>query len=329
MRRDGDLPVFVQGAGRLKLALQASLSPASLRCKHPGALLDTLKHWSDSYLRNSVPAFGHRQSLAELGYVNSPLGVASAEQLTAVAQVAGLFTEEGVTQLRRACYQLEAGSTTSDWIISNRTRAATESSTLIREMMGSRAFLLAVSQIAGVPLVPHPFLRARSQVNYFYPRQAPEDKAQIGMWHTDGTSFVLNILLSDPGEYEGGEFVFFDQRNELFDVSNLDGHVCTSVVRASGDAVYLYGSRVFHGVRPVTAGRRMSLVLSFHCPYSSVDVNKFWHLASDDGVLRTIRPWFQLRRDLALPADEQYRRLGIEPITFTELAIFRGNNDVA
>lgn len=322
MRQESELPVFAQGVGRLKQALHASLSPATTRCKHPGALLDTLQPWSDSYLQQDYCARDKRHSLARLGYAASPLpGVASVDQLTAAAQVSGLFTEQGVAQLRRACYQLEAGSTGSDWIISNRTRGATQYSTLIREMMGSRGFLLAVSRIAGVPLVPHPFLRARSQVNYFYARQTLDAKAQIGMWHTDGTSFVLNILLSDPGEYEGGEFVYFEGPIDRFDVDNLGDRLRTSTVKACGDAVYIYGSQVFHGVRPLTSGRRMSLVLSFHCPYSQVDVNKFWHLASDDGVLTTVRPWFQLQRDLAVPAHEQYRRLGIEPITFADLAL--------
>ncbi|XVO88959.1 2OG-Fe(II) oxygenase family protein [Pseudomonas palleroniana] len=319
MKRQIELPVFAQGAGRLKSALQASLVPAS-RCKHPGALLDTLQHWNDSYLRSDGPCLSGYRSLASLGYTASPLVISQPEQMTAVAQVSGLFNEQGITQLRRACYQLEAGSTTSDWIISNRTRAATQSSTLIREMMNSRAFLLAVSRIAGVPLVPHPFLRARSQVNYFYPPQGEHDRAQIGMWHTDGTSFVLNILLSEPGEYEGGEFVYFDGPVERFDIGDLNERVRTCSGNTSGDAVYIYGSRVFHGVRPLTKGRRMSLVLSFHCPYSKEDVNKFWHLASDDGVLTTIRPWFQLKRDLTLAPFDQYQRLGVVPITFADLA---------
>lgn len=320
MKRHSELPVFAQGSARLWSALQASLSPAS-RCKHPGALLDTLQPWRDSYLRTDGLCVGNHRSLADLGYSTSPLTVSTPEQLTALAHVDGLFNEQGITQLRRACYQLEAGSSTSAWIISNRTRAATESSTLIREMMSSRAFLLAVSRIAGVPLVPHPFVRARSQVNYFYPPEAQDDRAQIGMWHTDGTSFVLNIVLSDPSEYDGGAFVYFEGPAERFDVNEPDQCVRTCPVSASGEAVYIYGSRVFHGVRPLTRGRRMSLVLSFHCPYSQQDVNKFWHLASDDGVLRTLRPWFQLQRDLARPADEQYRRLGIEPITFADLAL--------
>ncbi|NVZ68434.1 2OG-Fe(II) oxygenase [Pseudomonas costantinii] len=318
MKEQRELPVFAQGVGRLKSALQASLSPAS-RCKHPGALLDSMQHWSDSYLQNDGLCLAGYRSLADLGYATSPLDISTPEQLTALTQVSGLFSEQGVIELRRVCYQMEAGSSTSDWIISNRTRAATQSSTLIREMMNSRAFLLSVSRIAGVPLVPHPFLRARSQVNYFYPPQAQCEKAQVGMWHTDGTSFVLNILLSQPSEYDGGEFVYFEGPTGEFDVDDLEGRVRTCSVKSSGNAVYIYGSQVFHGVRPLTRGRRMSLVLSFHCPYSKEDVNKFWHLASDDGVLRTIRPWFRLQRDLARPACDQYQRLGIDPITFADL----------
>ncbi|MFW0757491.1 2OG-Fe(II) oxygenase family protein [Pseudomonas sp. H11T01] len=327
MAREGDLPVFAQGLERIKLALRASCLPASRR-KRPEAFLDTLHEWNDSYLSSASPVAGYAKSLTEFGYATSPIHVASPDQLTAVAEVGGLFSEQGITELRRACYQLEAASTTSNWIISNRTRAATQSSTLIRGMMNSRAFLLAVSRIAGVPLVPHPLLNARSQVNYFYPPETPDDKAQIGMWHTDGTSFVLNILLSDPGEYEGGEFVYFEGPVEQFDTHDFGGRLRKSKVRACGDAVYIYGSRVFHGVRPVTSGRRMSLVLSFHCPYTVEDVNTFWHLASDDGVLSTLRPWCALKRDLFVPAPEQYRQLGIEPISFVEVAAGREHRSI-
>lgn len=319
MARESDLPVFAQGVERIKLALRASCLPASKR-KRPEAFLDTLKGWDDNYLNSASPMAGYARSLAEFGYSTSPIHVASPDQLTAVAEVGGLFSEQGMMELRRACYQLEAASTTSNWIISNRARAATRSSTLIRGMMNSRAFLLAVSRIAGVPLVPHPLLNARSQVNYFYPPETLGDQAQIGMWHTDGTSFVLNILLSDPSEYEGGEFVYFEGPSEQFDPHDLGGRLRKSKVKACGDAVYIHGSRVFHGVRPVISGRRMSLVLSFHCPYTAEDVNKFWHLASDDGVLATVRPWMRLKRDLFVPASEQFRQLGIEPITFAEVA---------
>ena len=86
MKQQSELPVFAQGAARLKSALQASLVPAS-RCKHPGALLDTLQHWSDSFLRSDGPCLTGHRSLANLGYMRSPLVIAQPEQLTAVAQV--------------------------------------------------------------------------------------------------------------------------------------------------------------------------------------------------------------------------------------------------
>jgi hypothetical protein len=174
-------------------------------------LLDTLQPWRDSYLRTDGLCVGNHRSLADLGYSTSPLTVSTPEQLTALAHVDGLFNEQGITQLRRACYQLEAGSSTSAWIISNRTRAATESSTLIREMMNSRAFLLAVSRIAGS--VGAPSIRARPfSSQLLLSPESQDDRAQIGMWHTDGTSFVLNIVLSDPSEYDGGAFVHFRGR---------------------------------------------------------------------------------------------------------------------
>ncbi len=117
MRRHTELPVFAQGKARVKSALQASFSPAS-KCKHPGALLDTLRPWSDSYLQSERPDLPVYRSLADFGYTSSPQPVATLQQLAAVAQVSGLFSEQGITELKRACYQLEAGSSASDWIIS-------------------------------------------------------------------------------------------------------------------------------------------------------------------------------------------------------------------
>jgi hypothetical protein len=83
--------------------------------------------------------------------------------------------------------------------------------------------------------------------------------------------------------------------------------------------MFIYGSRLFHGVRPVTAGKRMSIVLSFHCPYTREDSNTFWHLASDDGVPATIGNWITLKRSLREDAERQYEALGIHPITFLDL----------
>ena len=122
-------------------------------------------------------------------------------------------------------------------------------------MMSSRAFLLAVSRIAGVPLVPYPMLNARSQVNYYYP-EPPEQQQQRGMWHTDGTNYVLNIVLTGPARYTGGEFLYHNGTVDTFDA--LDYRTFeTAHLNASDDALFIFGGQLFHGVRPVLSGRRM------------------------------------------------------------------------
>lgn len=37
------------------------------------------------------------------------------------------------------------------------------------------------------------------------------------MWYIDGISFVLNIVLLDCVEYEGGNFLFYELMVEMFD----------------------------------------------------------------------------------------------------------------
>ena len=322
MIKNQSLPLFAQGRARLKTAFQASLT-ASKNTHLDGEHFDSLQSWSDAYLCLQGPACTHAESLEDFGYTESPSALAEAKGLTAYAEVNRLFTDQGVAALRSACEQLEGVAGHSQWIISKRCRAATEHSTLVREMMNSRAFLLAVSRVAGVPLIPYPMISARSQVNYYSPAILEDELTQFGMWHTDGTRFVLNILLSDPDEYRGGEFVFHHGTTNSFDINDYAGNFRKSRVSRCGDAVYLFGSQVFHGVKPVISGKRMALVLSFHCPYSREDANTFWHLSSDDGIGATIMPWLKLQRDLRRSATEQYRRLGIDPISFGEVLFGR------
>ncbi|WGV22173.1 2OG-Fe(II) oxygenase [Pseudomonas putida] len=314
MNRSDTLPLFERGVGRVKLALKSTLKRtprlSSIRLGEQVA-------WRDTLLRQQGPAVTDTRTLGELGYSHSPHAKIAADTITGVAVVHRLFTAEGVAALQDICGRLEKGAGDSDWIISRRTRGVTALSSFIHDMMCSRSFLLAVSRIAGVPLVPYPMLNARSQINYYYPKPV-EQQQQLGMWHTDGTNYVLNIVLSGANDYSGGEFVFHNGTVDTFDA--LDYRTFeTARLDAPGDALFIYGSRLFHGVRPVLGGRRMSLVLSFHCPYFNDDSNSFWHLASDDGIPATIPNWLRLRWALHRSAARHYARLGIEPITFQEL----------
>ena len=314
MNNSDTLPMFERGVGRVKLALKSTLKRP---LRSPSIDQGEQIAWRDDLLRPQGPLVTDTRTLGELGYVHSPHSKIAADSITGVAVVHQLFTAEGIAILQDICGRLEEGAGDSDWIISRRTRGVTALSSFINDMMRSRAFLLAVSRIAGVPLVPYPMLNARSQINYFYPKPA-EQQQQLGMWHTDGTNYVLNIVLSGSSDYSGGEFLFHNGTVDTFDA--LDYRTFeTASLDEPGDALFIYGSRLFHGVRPVLSGRRMSLVLSFHCPYFGDDSNSFWHLASDDGIPATIPNWLGLRWALHRSAARQYAGLGIEPIMFEQL----------
>lgn len=309
------LPVFARGLGRVRLALQPSLG---LHRRRPSLARLNLP-WHDGLLTQGGPSVAESRTLADLGYAHSPHPNIPVQTITGLSKVGDLFNAEGVAALVSECEQLEYFADNSAWIISRRTRGVTGLSPLIDAMMKSRAFLFAISRIAGVPLVPYPMENARSQVNYFYPKVAQQGE-QLGMWHTDGTNYVLNIVLSDDTQYSGGTFLYHDGTIDTFDrkaVNHLQ--VRSASLAVSGDALFIYGSRLFHGVTPVRTGRRMSLVLSFHCPYTREDSNRFWHLASDDGIAATLPNWRHLRRSLAKPAAQQFIDLGIDPISFDEL----------
>ncbi|MFJ3151754.1 2OG-Fe(II) oxygenase [Pseudomonas putida] len=313
MNHSDSLPLFERGFGRVKLALKSTLKRAP---RSSPTWLGEQPAWRDDLLSQGYNVSGTR-TLDQLGYAHSPHKKIAVDTITGVAVVQRLFTAEGVAVLQDICSRLEQGAGDSDWIISRRTRGVTALSPFLNDMMCSRAFLLAVSRIAGVPLVPYPMLNARSQINYFYPKPA-EQQQQLGMWHTDGTNYVLNIVLSDRSDFSGGEFLFHNGTVDTFDA--LDYRTFeTARLDQPGDALFIYGSRLFHGVRPVLSGRRMSLVLSFHCPCFSDDSNRFWHLASDDGIATTIPNWLGLHWALRRSAARQYARIGIEPITFEEL----------
>ena len=270
--------------------------------------------WSSACLRDDYEV-RYRRNLDALGYRGVPMRGTRSDALNAVCHLRGLFSDEAVAALREIGRALERSASSSNWIISKRVRAVTERSRFIDDMMHDRAFLLRVSRLAGVPLIPYPMVNARSQFNYYYPTSQRDGKEQLGMWHTDGTSFVLNIVLSDRSDYEGGNFLFYESTAETFDRHDRERrHVKTANLDNAGDALLIYGSKLFHGVEPVESGRRMSLVLSFHCPTTREDDNGFWHLASDDGIPRTVVNWLALQRALRDDAELQYHRLETEPI---------------
>lgn len=83
------------------------------------------------------------------------------------------------------------------------------------------------------------------------------DEGDHYTWHSDyGTGednrftrkLSATLLVTDPGEYEGGELEFIDYHNNLVVAPSIKG------------TMIIFDSRVPHRVRPVTRGSRTSLV---------------------------------------------------------------------
>jgi len=79
---------------------------------------------------------------------------------------------------------------------------------------------------------------------------AGASRSDLGL-HTDVCDWTVNVSLSPPAAYAGGELVL------------LHGSRARAVARAEGEATCHHWS-VVHGVAPVTAGERASLLLFFY-----------------------------------------------------------------
>lgn len=206
--------------------------------------------------------------------------------------------EAGVAQLARIAEALVDRAPTNPHIVSRRLRRADAYSPFLHAMVRSAAFLGAMSRLAGVPLMLHPHPDAAVQINY-YLGDAGADAPQLARWHTDGMDYVLTLLLSERGSYRGGEFRYFRGTRAAFEALGGppdDGRVETADFREIGEGIFSRGSAIYHGVTPVTEGRRITLVVSLFCPYfHRNDGNRFWHSAPDDGLWATLGNWYRFR----------------------------------
>ena len=109
----------------------------------------------------------------------------------------------------------------------------------------------------------------------FLKRYTPGERVDIPM-HVDLSKSTINILLSDPDDYEGGEFYLFDDKNDtrVRDVkraSTLEKRIemlqnmedLPVIYMKQGDMINYEGYTFNHGVLPVTSGARYVLTYFF------------------------------------------------------------------
>ncbi len=238
---------------------------------------------------------------------------------TALAGPTQILTPEGVAHLKEVCDKLETYAGDSEFIVTRRVRSADLMSPFINNMIRDKNFLQACSRMVGVPLIPHPLRIPTAQINYFEGRSGGD--REIAKWHRDGMDYVFTIQLNDASEYEGGRFKYFKARTDEFDgVVEDDERIMEAPCDALGASLFIHGSHIFHAVTPVTAGRRVTFVLSLFCPYfPQQDSNTFWHLAGDDGILATIPNWLRFKWPAKNPSMDYSLRAGSPAITWSDI----------
>ena len=303
------------GFERVRRSIHASRSPV--------VRIDDEPNWTPEFLRKIEP--WPLEKLSAFGYLDSDVRRWKGRpDDAAMINTMQILTPEGVRVLAGICRALEKSAQTNDYVVTRRLRRVLDSSRFISGMVRDPRFLELASNAVGVPLIPHPYKDAAVQINYYYPSKQGNGGAseKVAKWHVDGMDYVFTMLLTDRSEFEGGDFLYFRGSKSAFDRQALHS-VEQGRFKEIGDTLFARGSHVFHGVRPVTKGMRITLVISLFCPYfASFDGNRFWHSAPDDGLTHVLKTWLQFKRPGISP--DRYAKMVEAPLTSWE-AISRNN----
>ncbi|MFC8709430.1 MULTISPECIES: hypothetical protein [unclassified Streptomyces] len=292
------------GLDRLKRSLRAGArTAADYRFRET--------EWSPGLVAQTETSPAITATMADFGYLPHEChGRPDVPDTLAMTGPVALLTPAGAQALRQIGHALKESAVHNDYVVSHRIRNVETLSPFVHAMVRDRAFLHRVSALVGVPLIPHPLRDAGVQINYYDPPAGGTQAAPVAKWHRDGMNYVFTMTLSDHGEHDGGDYIYYQGRPEEFDARREEitsagsrhPEVRTAPFRHVGDTMFTRGSRVYHAVTPVTRGHRITLAVSLFCPLlGEQDENRFWHSAPDDGLLRTVNNWRLLRQAVRRP----------------------------
>lgn len=279
-----------------------SLLIKSLKARHPRpSRLQDEPLWDGAFNRSIVKTNTTlNRTLLDMGYSQTDINrhERHVDNLGYIGPIRP-FSDECIHILSTTAQRLEEKAPSNPHIVSKRLRGAQQHSRFIADLIDSPDFLCSMSELAGVPLILRPHPDAAVQINYYrHDASRPEKKPDVAKWHTDGMDYVLTILLTDSSTYTGGNFLYYDGVAATFDprAGQQPGKIKIADFHQLGEAIFTKGSKIYHGVIPVTQGFRITLVISLFCPYFHMsDSNKFWHSAPDDGFFRTLKNWSRFK----------------------------------
>ncbi len=199
-------------------------------------------------------------SLAEFGY--------SDDEITAcptpfgATSVFRLLSDEGAAALLEVAGKLEA-FTTSNARIARNVRGGAYRSKFLRDLCLCPEITNAMSQIAGLPLLPHTLPHQLGHLNY-NPKVVGEN---VDKWHVDTLRFDYVMFVTDPKSVEGGEFQYYlGTKEEASDRAKrgkpLDpDRIVSPDMPGPGYAVLQQGNMVVHRAKGLSApGNRITMV---------------------------------------------------------------------
>ena len=199
-------------------------------------------------------------TLHDLGYTDAE--IADCPSDFGVTSVFRILSDEGAAALLDVSRSLKAYAR-SNPRIARTTRGGAYRSKFLRDLCLSEELTEALSEIAGLPLLPHTIPHQLGHLNY-NPDTVGEN---VDKWHVDTLRFDVVMFVTDPTSVEGGQFQYYrGTQGEVAERAKcgepLDpARIVSPEMPGPGYAVLQQGNMVVHRAKGLTApGERITMV---------------------------------------------------------------------
>jgi hypothetical protein len=154
----------------------------------------------------------------------------------------------------------------------------------INELIHDRARIERLSDLAGAKLEPYPLSIVGSTVTFM----GAADKENTVDWHCDGVPVTELIPLQIDEHLQGGELEIYRGDCEIGKTitdegREIPGRDIITVPHKVGYATLAQFVNIYHRSAPITAGKRITLVLNMRSVEKPlVDDNRMFYLAADN-----------------------------------------------
>ena len=215
-------------------------------------------------------------SLADLGYGAAEIAECPAD--FGVTSIFRILSDEGIAAMLETARRLEA-YTTSNARIARTVRGGAYRSKFLRDLCQSPDLTVALSQIAGLPLLPHTLPHQLGHLNY-NPLDVGEN---VDKWHVDTLRIDFVMFVTDPKLVDGGEFEFY--RGTKHEVAELaaagkpldPAKIVAPDMPGPGYAVLQQGNMVVHRAKGLRKTGESITMVNGYVPQdvSFPDFNRF------------------------------------------------------